>query len=37
VEHILPFDKNKVEEDLLNLPIEDFSEEEGKIIVETSK
>ncbi|MFA7718049.1 MAG: YebC/PmpR family DNA-binding transcriptional regulator [Candidatus Absconditabacterales bacterium] len=37
VENVLPFDKEKLEEDLLNLPIEDFSEEDGKIIVQTSK
>jgi transcriptional/translational regulatory protein YebC/TACO1 len=37
VEKVLPFVKDKLEEDLINLPIKDFSEEEGKIIVETSK
>lgn len=36
VESVLPRDQSKLEEDLLNLPIEDFSEEEGKIVVQTS-
>jgi transcriptional/translational regulatory protein YebC/TACO1 len=36
VDNVLPRDQNKLEEDLLNLPIEDFSEEEGKIVVQTS-
>lgn len=35
VESVLPRDQNKLEEDLMNLPIEDFSEEAGKIIVQT--
>lgn len=36
VDSVLPRNQNKLEEDLLNLPIEDFSEEEWKIIVQTS-
>ena len=36
IDSVLPWDKNKLEEDLLNLEIEDFSEEENKVIVQTS-
>lgn len=36
VESVLPRDQNTLEEDLLNLPIEDFSEEENKVVVQTS-
>ncbi|MEI8090849.1 MAG: YebC/PmpR family DNA-binding transcriptional regulator [bacterium] len=36
VDSVLPRDQNKLEEDLLNLPIEDFSEESGKVVVQTS-
>lgn len=36
VENVLPWDQNKLEEDLLNLPIDDFSEEDGKIVVQTN-
>ena len=35
IEKILPFDQAKLEEDLMNLPITDFSEEEGKIVAQT--
>ena len=36
VDSVLPFDEGKLEEDLINLPIEDFSNEEGKVVVQTS-
>ena len=35
IEKILPFDQAKLEEDLMNLPITDFSEEEGNIVAQT--
>ena len=36
VDSVLPRDQSKLEDDLLNLPIEDFSEEDGKIVVQTN-
>ncbi|MCX6822378.1 MAG: YebC/PmpR family DNA-binding transcriptional regulator [candidate division SR1 bacterium] len=36
VDSVLPWNQEKLEEDLLNLPIEDFSQEDGKVIVQTS-
>lgn len=36
VEKITPFDAAKIEEDAMNLPIEDFSIEDGKAIIYTS-
>ena len=35
IEQILPFDHDKLEEDLMNLPINDFSEEDGKFVIQT--
>ena len=35
IEKVLPFDHDKLEEDLMNLPINDFSEEDGKFVVQT--
>jgi transcriptional/translational regulatory protein YebC/TACO1 len=37
VESVQPRDQAKLEDDLLSLPIDDFSEEEGKVIVQTNK
>lgn len=36
IDSVLPRDQGKLEEDLLNLPIEDFSEEDGKVVVQTT-
>lgn len=36
VDSVLPWNEEKLEEDLLNLPIEDFSEEGNKVIVQTN-
>jgi transcriptional/translational regulatory protein YebC/TACO1 len=36
IDSVLPRDQGKLEEDLLNLPIEDFSEESGKVVVQTT-
>ena len=36
IDSVLPRNQEKLEEDLLNLPIEDFSEESGKVIVQTT-
>ena len=36
VDSVLPRDQDTLEENLLNLPIEDFSQEDGKVIVQTN-
>ncbi len=37
IEKILPFDHEKIENDLMELPIADFSQEDEKYVVQTSK
>ena len=37
IEQVIPFDDSKIEEDIINLPVDDFSLEDGKAVVYTSK